>query len=92
MSRRKGTVEVRRRKAALFQGNWERTMLMGSSIILSARKNGKGNFIVAFSGTLPFHINKSQRRYFRTLGEADAFIKEVVREDAIKAAIRALGV
>ena len=93
MSRRRGTVEERRRKASLFQGKWETTAAPGVRIVLSANKRGNCMYCVyvrplstkyGVSGPNPLHC--------RTLGEADEIVAKLVRDAHAVAAAYALGV
>jgi hypothetical protein len=93
MSRRKGTVEVRRRKAALFKGNWERTKAPGVEIVLSASKRGNCMYRVMVRPlSTKYGVSGPNPLFCRTLGEADETIAKLERDAHVTAAAIALGV
>jgi hypothetical protein len=92
MSRRRGTEEERRRKAALFTGAVESTIVHGVVIVLQATRRGRNCYCVMVKVYAGFGVSGKLPCFCRTLADADAVIAKLEREAHIAAAAKALGV
>jgi hypothetical protein len=93
MSRRKGTPKVRARKRTLFAGIPEYTYDEYVMIALAGVHRGAGAYKVTIRALRPWiTLDPDEPLWFRTLGEADDAITNIIRNSHVIAALRALGI